>query len=211
MPVRRTQLNREQKARYLAGVQDLRAAGLECEVPNELQQSSRSFDIFAAPPSENILCELPSGVTAYAIWVRLLARVSNLILESVTIESAWDPESITLWRNQRGLYRVGQAISLTEEDVLNHRIENGLHLHSPGDIAEGWVVASGFRPIPDKYRSWMITRLSLTFTDQFGHDHSVQAEATLQRGARLRDSDSRARKTQGRFEVGRDENEIRVS
>jgi hypothetical protein len=211
MPVKRTQLNREQKAKYLARVQDLRAAGLDCEVPDELQQSSRRLDIFAARSGGNILSELPGGLTAYAIWVHLLALVSNLILESVRIESAWDPESIALCGNQRGLYRVGQAISLTEEEVLNHRIENGLHFHSPGDIAEGWVVASGFRPIPDKYRNWMITRLSLTFTDQFGHDHSVQAEASLQRSARLRDSDSRARKTLGRFAVGRDENEIRVS
>jgi hypothetical protein len=196
MPVRRTQLSREEKARYLSRVQDLRSAGVDCELPDELQQSSRSLDILVGPSEANILCELPIGGTAYAIWVRLVALVGNLFLESVAIQSDWDPESIVLSSHQRGLYRLEPAVSLTEKEVLNHRFENGLRFHRPGDVAEGWVVASGLRSIPDKYLDWMNTKLTLTFTDQFGDDHSKQAEASVQRSAHLRDSDVRVQKSQ---------------
>ncbi len=161
----------------------------------------------AVPPG-NILCELPSGVTAYAIWAHLTALHSNLRLENCRIVSEWDPESIALCQNQKGLYRVGQAVDLTEEAVLNHRIENGLCFHHRGDVAEGWVVASGYTPIPEKYRDWMITKLSLTFTDQFGQDHPAQAEAIVQRSERLRNSDFRVRKSPDALEVGRPEIEI---
>jgi hypothetical protein len=200
MPVKRTQLSRQQRAIYLARAQDLRAAGLECQIPDELQEHSRSIDIFAASPEGNMLCELPSGVTAYAIWVHLVALVGNLILDSVRIVSEWDSESIVLWRNQRGLYCVGSAFEFTEKDVLNHRIEDGLPFRR-GDIAEGWLVASGLRPIPEGFQNRMLTKLSITFTDQFAHEHTVQAHAVLERSARFRNSASRVGKSSGLFEV----------
>jgi len=196
MPVKRTQLSREQKARYLARAQELRAAGLDCEVPGEWHESSCGLDIFVAPPEGNILCELPNGVTAYAIYVHLVSLRSNFRVENCGIVSDWDSESIVLCSNQGGLYSVGSACEFTEHDALNPRLEEGLHFHHVGDVAEGWVVANGLKPIPDRYRNWMITKISLTFTDQFGHDYSAQAEATLQRSARLRDSDVPVQRSQ---------------
>jgi hypothetical protein len=198
----------EEQARHLVLVQELRAAGLDCEFPNELRENSRDLDISVAPFEGNILCELSSGVTAYAIWVRLIALRGNVRLENCTIVSDWDLESIVLCQNQRGLYRVGQAVDFTEQEALNHRIENGLCFHHRGDVAEGWVVASGYKPIPEKYRDRMITKLSLTFTDQFGHDHCAYPEAALQRSSCLKNSVSRVRKSPGLFETGDPGNEI---
>jgi hypothetical protein len=208
MPIKKTQLSRERQAMYLVWAQELQAAGLDCEVPNDLQENYHDLDIFVAAPAENILCELPSGATAYAIWAHLIALSSNLRLENCKIVSEWDLESTVLCQNQKGLYRVGHAVNFTEEEVLNHRIENGLHFHHPGEVAEGWVVASGLRPIPDKYRNWMIRELCLTFTDQYGHDFSARAKATLHRSARSMNSDSRVRKSPGAFEVENTGNEI---
>ena len=73
--------------------------------------------------------------------------------------------SAPLCPNDRGLYRVGQAIDFTEEEeVLNRWIENRLCFHRRGDVANGWLVASGLNEIPGIYRDGMITKLNLTFT-----------------------------------------------
>ena len=209
MPIKKARLSREEQARHLVRVEELRAAGLDCELPNELQENNfHDLDIFVAPFEGNILCEVSLGVTAYAIWVELIALRSNLRLENCRIVSLWESESIVLCQSQRGLYRVGSGCLFTEAEALNQRIENGLRFHHRGDVAEGWLVASGHKPIPDKYRDCMITTLSLTFTDQFGHDHSAHAEAMLQRSAGLRNSDSRMRKSPGLFETGNPQKEI---
>lgn len=210
MPIKRVQLNRQQEAKYRALVRDLQTAQLICAVPGEREDEEKlhELDIFVAPPEGNILCELSSGVTAYAIWVQLVALGSNLRLENCEIVSDWDSESIVLWHSERGLYRVESAINLTDAEVLNHRIENGLRFHHRGDGAEGWLVASGLKPIPEKYGDRMITKLGLTFTDQFGHDYPAQAEAILQRSAHLRNSDSRVRKSPGLFETGDSERKV---
>jgi hypothetical protein len=207
MPVKRTQLLRAQKAMYLERARELQAAGLDCEVPDEWQENSRSLDIFVGLPQDNILYELSTGVTACAIWVELVALISNLILEeNFRIASVWDSEFIACC-NTRGLYGVGGAFELTEDEALNHRFENGLHFHHRGDVAKGWLCASGLRPIPKKYRDRMTTELRLTFTDQFGHDHSELAKATLMRSACLMGSDSRVQRASRPFEVVRPETE----
>ncbi len=195
MPVKRAQLNRQQKAKYMALVQDLQAVQLICAIPGEREDEEKvhELDIFAAPPEGNILCELSSGVTAYAIWVRLIALGSNLMLENCEIVSDWDSESIVLWQSQRGLYRVESAINLTDAEVLNHRIESGLRFHHRGDVEEGWLVASGLKSIPERYGDQTVTNLRVTFTDQFGRDHSTHTQALLQRPAPLKNSLSRVR------------------
>lgn len=208
MPVKKTHLSRAEQARYLARAQELQAAQVDCEVPDVWQENSHDLDIFVAPPALNILCELPSGVTAYAPWVHLIALRSDLRLENCRIVSDWDSESIVLCQDQEGLYRVGQAVSFTEAEVLNQRIEAGLCFHHRGDVAEGWLVASGHTPIPDKFRDSKITKLSVTFTDQFGHDYTALAEAALQRSAGLKNSVSRVRKSPGLFEIEHRRNEI---
>ena len=129
-------------------------------------------------------------------------------LDDCRIMSPWDFESIVLCQSEKGLYRVGSAFEFTEGDVLNHRIESGLRFHRRGDVFEGWVVASGLKLVPDQYRDGMITRLSLTFTDQFGCEHSAHAEAPLQRSACLENFVSRVRKAPGLFETGNPRNQI---
>jgi hypothetical protein len=137
MPIKKARLSREEQARHLVRVQELRAAGLDCELPNELQENLNALYIAVAPPARNILCALSSGVTAYAIWVQLIALRTNLRLENCTIVSDWDLESIALCPSQRGRYRAGSAIEFAEGGVLNYRIESRLCFHHRGDVAEG--------------------------------------------------------------------------
>src|ERR1035437_9808587 len=107
MPIKKTQLSREEQAKHLLRVQELQAAGLDCEFPNELQENFHDLDIFVAAPAGNILCELSSGATAYAIWAQLTALRSNLRLENCAIMSDWDSESIVLWQRGGGGFFFG--------------------------------------------------------------------------------------------------------
>jgi len=67
--------------------------------------------------------------------------------------------------------------------VLNRRLETGIHLRRRGDVAEGWVVARGYKPIPELYLDRTIEELTLTFTDQFGKVYPERASAILERSA----------------------------
>jgi len=183
MPVRRTRLSAAQQARYLGRAQELIAAGIDCEIPDDWLKNVRSLEISVAPPEGNLLCELPAGGTVYAVTVQLLGLRGNLILEDFTIASEWDSELVALRANGENFYGVGAAFEFTEREVLNHRIEKGIHFRR-GDVAEGWVLARGYKPIPDEYPDRMTTVLTLTFTDQFGYDHPARAKAILERSAR---------------------------
>jgi hypothetical protein len=197
MPIKKARLSRIEQAMHRTAIQELRDAGVD-------------LDIEVGSPAENILCELPSGITAYAPLVKLIALRSNVRVEDCRIVSPWDLESIALCGSEGGLYGVRQGLSFTKDEALNPRIENGLHFHRYGEVAQGWLVASGFRPIPDQYRDRMIITLHLTFTDQFGREYSVQARALLDRSAALKNRVSRRGTKRGLFEVdGELQNEIR--
>src|SRR5271167_81700 len=101
MPVKKTQLSLQEQARYLVRVQDLQAAGLDCEIPNELQENFHDLDIRVAPHGGNLLCELSTGVTWYAIQVHLVSLRSNLTLESLNVASEWDSELIAACANAK--------------------------------------------------------------------------------------------------------------
>jgi hypothetical protein len=142
-----------------------RVPGIEC-----------SSDVHSRQIPDDVRGKHPS------LWIKTALR-SNVRVENCTIVSVWELESIVLCGSERGLYRGGHAVDFTEDEVLNRRIENGLRFHRCGDVAEGSLVASGYTSIPGEYRDWKITTLNLTFTDQFGHDHSARADAALQKSA----------------------------
>jgi hypothetical protein len=101
MPIKKVRLS---QATHRIAIQELRDAGVDCEFSDELQTStSCDLDIVLGSPAENILCELSSGITAYAPLVKLIALRGNVWVEDGRIASAWDSESIVLCGNERGL------------------------------------------------------------------------------------------------------------
>lgn len=211
MPVRKARLSRAEGARHLAALQELQAAGREVTIPEESLENSDALDIVLAPRHENILRELPNGRTCYAIFARQLSRRGGLILESFEIASEWDSDLIIPLRaEEKKPYRFARAFDFPWHEVLNHRIENGLRFHHRGDLAEGWLLAIGYRPIPDKYRNWMAVTLDITFTDQFGDSHCARAEASLERSARRVDLTARPKEFRGLYGQPSREREARV-
>lgn len=183
MPIRKARLSRAEEARYLAAAQELQAAELGCEIPGAWLENSRALDIMVNPPHENFLRELRNGQVGYAVFVRLIARRGGSILEDFVIASEWDSDLIPLRAKEKELYRFTPSFDFVWDEVLNHRIEDGLRFNRRGDMAKGWLLATGYQPIPDKYRNWMSAQVDVIFTDQFGDNHVVPAEAFVERSA----------------------------
>jgi hypothetical protein len=179
-------LSRAEQERYRSDAQQLCAFGLDVEIPEELQEDSRALDIHIAPPHENIIRQLPSGAVAYAIWVWIVALRAGVILRAFRLASALDQELLALYANGKSLYYFHRGFDFSEEEVLNHRIEGSLCFHHRGDLVEGWLLATGLKPIPEAYPDRMSVGVDVIFTDQLGHDHIAQAYAFTERSARYK-------------------------
>jgi hypothetical protein len=78
--------NLELAKTYLALAEELQTAQVKCIIPDDLRQNSHDLDIVVGGPADNILCEFSTGLTAYAIWVKLVALRPHLSLEDCRIE-----------------------------------------------------------------------------------------------------------------------------
>jgi hypothetical protein len=170
---------------------------------------SPEFGHRRGPYEQNILCQSPSGITACAILVHLVGLKSNLILENFSIATAWDSYLTALPCNPEGGVRTKYGLDFTNEETLNGKIADGLRLNRR-DVFEGWVAATGLASIPAEYKNWMITRLKLTFTDQFGHEYCAEADAILQR-SNSKTPRSKARSSRDLFELKANYNSVSVA
>ena len=142
-----------------------------------------SLDIHIAPPHENIIRQLPNGPVAYAIGVRLVALRANVIVEYSQLASGWDQDLFQISANEKGLYYLRRGFEFTRAEVLNHLFEERHCFHQRGDSVEGWLLATGLKPIPDAYRNNTSVPVDVSFTDQFGVDQLEQAYALMERSA----------------------------
>ena len=65
-------------------------------------------------------------------------------------------------------------------EVLNLRIEKNLVL-ARGQIAEGWLLASGIAPIPAEYGKSAVVPFRLSLWDQFGNEIGVDGRLSVLR------------------------------
>ena len=207
MPNRKLRLSRAEGARYRTDLQELQAAGLEVTIPEESLENAGALDIFLAPREGNILRELSDGRTRCAIFAQLCGRASGLILTPPRIASEWDPDWIIPLGEEGELCR---WFDFSWDDILNHRMEDGLRFHRPGAFTEGWLLAISQRPIPDNYPNRMGVALDIIFTDQSGHSYCARAEAILERRARRVDLTPRPREYRGLYEPPSHQGDARV-
>jgi hypothetical protein len=183
MPIRRRSLSRAERGRYRSDAERLCAFGLDVEIPEELREDSRALELHIAPPYINIIRQLPSGLVTYAILVRLVALRPNVILEESQLASGWDQDLFQISANKKALYYLRQGFNFARAEVLNHLIEERHCFHHRGDSVEGWLLASGLKPIPDAYRNSTPVPVHVSFTDQFGVDYVSSAYALVERSA----------------------------
>jgi hypothetical protein len=179
MPTRRLSLSRAELGRHRSAAQELCALGLDVEVerPDDL-------DIGAGPPWENMLFDVRSGgVAYYAVWLRMVARRSRVILTDYEMTTDWDDQILLLNIDERKPFCKLGSLEFEGREVLNSRLENHLRFYDQGAMVEGWLLASGLRPIPPQYRYGQTLPCQLTFWDQFHHEIGVRAYlSVLRRG-----------------------------
>jgi hypothetical protein len=164
-------------AKYLACARDLRGAGLISETPSEWRGNRGPLDIQVAPPPDSVVCVLANGRVYYAILVRLLSR-SVVTLQDCQITPRWDDQVIlTPFDEQEQLIDFGGQL-YRQSDVLNRRLEYGLRVGS-NQVVEGWILASGLRPIPADYRDFFVVPCELTFWDLSGREFSLDINLSV--------------------------------
>jgi hypothetical protein len=76
--------------------------------------------------------------------------------------------------------------------VLPTHIENRLRFRR-GDLADGWLLATGSKPIPPQYGPGRPAPLEVAFLDQFSEQHTVRREIAVERSAKTLKSAVRPR------------------
>lgn len=173
MPIHKTRLSRAEEAAHLNRLQQLQAEGLDVEIPEQWQLDSRGLEIVLAGLGEGTVFESPTGGVCYAVLARLLALRSGLIVEGWGLATAYDDQIVPESFDGRDLiFRLGGQ-EYRPCEVLNSRIEKGLVL-SRGQIAEGWLLATGIAPIPAQYSDFAAVPFQLRVWDQFGREYSAK-------------------------------------
>jgi hypothetical protein len=89
------------------------------------------------------------------------------------LSTNYDEQIVPASFNDRDpLWNLGSQVC-QQCEVLNSRIEKNLVLRR-GEIAEGWLLATGIAPIPAQYSNFVVVEFQLTFWDQFGDEIVAQ-------------------------------------
>jgi hypothetical protein len=200
MPVQQPRLSREKQAIYVACLQQLQAEGRDVEIPEEWQQNAERRDVEIILSSESIIFEPASGGVYYAVMVRLTALRSGLTLVHCEISTEWDDQIVAESFDERNLiYELGRQ-EYRADEVLNHKIEHNISLRR-GQIAEGWILASGLRPIPAEYGDHSTAPFELKLFDQFETEYAAEGTLSVLRRRFQRQTTNVGRGT-GLYELG---------
>ena len=146
MPTRRHRLSQADRDRYLSDATQLRRAGVELKMPEDLSVSGRVIDIMVGRDLGSLVSQ-SYGRVHYAVWVRMVAlRACMLVRWRITTK--WDNEiEPNSYGGRSPLCKLGR-LDYTETEVLNSRIEESLRFSHPGDMIEGFLLATGINRFP---------------------------------------------------------------
>ena len=197
MPFRQSRLSREKQVTYLHCLEQLQAEGRDVEIPEEWRETAERRDVEIMLSSESIVFEPARGGIYYAALARITALRSGLTLVHCEISTSWDDQIVAETFDERNLiYKFGRQ-EYRAKEVLNQKIEHNLFLRR-GQIAEGWILASGLRPIPAEYGDHSTARFELRLCDQFETEYA--AEGTLSVLRKLRQQHTRVGRGTGLYE-----------
>ncbi len=184
MPTRKSRLNRAEQARYFAAMQDLHAAGLDVDIPEEWLQEAPLLDVTVATSPASVAFDLPNAGVGYAIYLRLVARQSALVLPHYQVTTKWDDEISLLNVDEHSpICRLGW-MTYSRSDLLNEGLDTPLRFNYRGQMIEGTILATGLQPLPAAYRTGILVGVRLTFADSLGHEIDVEAELYVNRTAK---------------------------
>jgi hypothetical protein len=185
MPIRKPRLSRAEKATYLDRLLQVRDEGIDVEIPEEWLEAARVLEIGVGPPWENMIFNVQhDGVAYYAVWVRLVALRSHVIVPDCEIRTAFDNHITVLPLDPRNqVFKLGW-FEFERREILDVAGKN-LRFWYRGQIVEGWLLASGAAPIPAEYPDFAMVPFEIVLTDQFGHESHADGRLSVARKSRL--------------------------
>jgi hypothetical protein len=144
MPIYKPRLTRSEQAKYLRVAQELLAAGVELNIPDEWSDNARALRITIGGPPASSIYQLASGLVVYAVYVIILAERGGVILQDFQIMPAWDPAVSECGPEKETGYRFATGLDYEWNDVLNHRIVNLLRLSRPDQFSQQHTVSAAF-------------------------------------------------------------------
>ena len=179
MPILRPRLSRTEAREYGRCLRALRAEGIDVNCPDDSLEDVPALDITVVGGLASLIFNLPSGRAGYAIWLRLVARRSGLILpEQCEITTKFDDQIVFECFDPGGLIcQLGQC-SYLKTEVLNDRFP--LRFHRRG-LIDGVILATGLKPIPPEYVQGMTVPIKLAFWDQFRNEIRVESKLCVDR------------------------------
>jgi hypothetical protein len=172
-------LSRSEEAEYRRCLREMRAEGIAVNSPDDSPEYVPALDITVVGGPVSLIFNLRSGLPGYAIWLRLVARSSGLILSDCEITTKFDDQIVLESFDLGGpVCTLGQC-SYLEAEVLNDRFP--LRFHRRGHLIEGMVLATGLKPIPKEYAQGMTVPFQLTVCDQFRNEISVESKLSVDR------------------------------
>src|ERR1700730_17594107 len=94
MPILRPRLSRTEAREYGRCLRELRAEGIDVNCPDDSLEDVPALDITVVGGLASLIFNLPSGLAGYAIWLRLVARRSGLILPEYEITTKFDDQIV---------------------------------------------------------------------------------------------------------------------
>src|SRR5437667_9164678 len=148
MPRTRWALTRAQKDAYVARAKWLAAAGADIEISETALSEPSALRVSQyGPEFHNIIVNLHPGRVVVIIGVRLLAARTGITVNDCAYTLPWEgPELFLSNIPERSTYRLTKGLEFSRDEVLNHRVEEGLPLRR-GRPVEGVLVATGFAPL----------------------------------------------------------------
>jgi len=191
MPTYKPELTPREQGKYLSIARELEAAGTRVDIPNEWRENERFLHITIAGSPESLITQLSPSKVLYAFRVRLLAERSGTV-QGFEVETCWDQGVFPCYPEGRPPYRFSPGLDFDFDEVLNHRIESLLRFRR-GDVCEGWLLAMGYKPIPEEYGPGRPAPLYIVLFDQFSQQYAESGEFLVERSARTTRSAARPR------------------
>ena len=147
MPIYKPELTRGSRQNIFRSHENSLPRGSGLDIPDEWRENERFLRITIAGSPESLITQLSPSKVLYALRVRLLAERSGTV-QGFEVETCWDQGVFPCYPEGRAPYRFAPGLDFDFDEVLNHRIESLLRFRR-GDVCEGWLLAMGYKPIPE--------------------------------------------------------------
>lgn len=191
MSCRRKTLSEERKRLNI--LRELKADGVDVDIPKKLVERVRPVDVYIAPPPVSVACQLPSGRLVYVLGVRLLSR-QRCLIEDCDFSVLWDDDIVLEHIERRQTTWSCESLVFSGLEFLNDRLERGLLFPRAGDRVEGFLLASGLSAVPSKYAVHGGLPITVAFSDVSGETSSAEQTIFFERAQSQRSiADSRGK------------------